>query len=182
MVVYFLYREVELINIHFKQEILLLKEQLLELTKCNKNAVLEEEFSKKLDLDQELELELELDLDLDTDIKVESNKKTLEKSVEEYSNEMIYTPEKNLTENTIKQASQEQASQVQAVVPQQQNERDALDNTNEKTETTVELLLKNKLNELQALAHELNINITQNGKKKTKIQLAQEIYSIKKNI
>ncbi len=195
MVVYFLYREIELINIHFKHEIFLIKEQLLKLNKHN--VLINENFN------QELEVELNVNTDTDTvpdaHIKLEEDKviNISIEPVEEYSNEMIYsnTPDKinqesldtnidtNIVTNIVTDTNIVTVDPIDPNVTIDTNIGTnivTISTNNDSNDTNIDLLLKNKLNELQALANELNINITQNGKKKTKIQLAQEIYSIKK--
>ncbi len=105
-----------------------------------------------------------------------------EETVEEYSNEetpvQVYSHDK-LDSNDHDHDTQLVESVINMVKEEPEDEVQIVKKTTETPELqTVEQLLKLKLDELQAKATELSIDINnENGKKKRKVDLANEIFN-----
>lgn len=167
LVVYFVYTEVETLNKRVSK---------LELN----NTQLEVKPNKK-----QIELPPPPTSESDKSNK-DSGVDTVEETVEEYSNEetpvQVYSHDK-LDSNTNEHDTQLVESVINMVKDVSENKSEEKEEivqiVKEKQESSsVEQLLKLKLDELQAKATELEIDINnENGKKKRKIDLANDIFN-----
>lgn len=119
----------------------------------------------------------------------EDNNNNDNNTIEEYSNEqndLLYSHDM-LNTNTNEQDTLMVDSIVNMVNEEDkvlsESDNNIVNIINNVNNITLESLLKNKLDELQEMATELNINIlTESGKKKKKVDLANEIFDKKTNM
>jgi hypothetical protein len=163
LVVYFLYTEVETLNKRVSK---------IELNSTQ----LEVKTPKK-----QIELPpppTESDEDIDEEFE-ESIEESIDETVEEYSNEetpvQVYSHDK-LDSNDHEHEHDTQL--VESVINMVKDNSEHEEVKIMKEKQSVDQLLKLKLDELQAKASELEININnENGKKKRKVDLANEIFN-----
>ena len=194
LVVYFLYREIESISKRLSniEKGTLNNNQALTYKEIENHIIeqLNSQEQNNLALDtQHVEQHLENVLESEDEIVNENKELVYEEDVQDMNESDNEEENINFNDNTMEEFSNEVTEEVQIYSNDNEEENhtsvmESLEDMTKNVDITpdVDTLLKNKLKELQEIAKTMDISITREGsnKKKTKLQLAQDIISKKK--
>ena len=193
LVVYFLYREIESISKRLSniEKGTLNNNQALTYKEIENHIIeqLNSQEQNNLALDtQHVEQHLENVLESEDEIVNENEDLVYEEDVQDMNESDNEEENINFNDNTMEEFSNEVTEEVQIYSNDNEDDNHTSviesleDMTRLDNQDTVDSLLKNKLKELQEMAEDYNIPLNQgdSSKRKTKLQLAQEIISEKK--
>lgn len=193
LVVYFLYREIESISKRLSniEKGTLNNNQALTYKEIENHIIeqLNSQEQNNLALDtQHVEQHLENVLESEDEIVNENEELVYEEDVQDMNESDNEEENINFNDNTMEEFSNEVTEEVQIYSNDNEDDNHTSviesleDMTRLDNQDTVDSLLKNKLKELQEMAEDYNIPLNQgdSSKRKTKLQLAQEIISEKK--